>query len=113
MDSWGIRARTAEIEVPIKFTSFVSLSPFYRFNSQKGTRYFAPYGQHDPNEKYYTSDYDLSTLNSNFFGAGFRLAPPKGVFGYQHLNSLELRYGHYIRSTGLNSNILTLHLKFK
>ena len=113
MDDWGIRVHTAEIEVPVKLTSFVSISPFYRYNSQKGIRYFAPYGQHSIDETYYTSDYDLSTLQSNFFGAGFRLAPPKGVFGYQHLNSLELRFGHYIRSTGLNSNILTLHLKFK
>lgn len=113
MDNWGIQANTAEIEIPVKITSFVSISPFYRYNSQKGTRYFASYGQHRINETYYTSDYDLSTLQSNFFGAGFRLAPPKGVFGYQHLNSLELRFGHYIRSTGLNSNILTLHLKFK
>ena len=113
MDNWGIRAHTAELEIPVKLTSFVSVSPFYRYNNQVGTRYFAPYGQHNSSDQYYTSDYDLSTLNSDFFGAGIRLAPPKGVFGYQHLNMLELRYGHYTRSTGLNSNIITLNLKFK
>ncbi|HXS57035.1 MAG TPA: DUF3570 domain-containing protein [Hanamia sp.] len=112
-DNWGINANTAEVEIPVKLTSFVSISPFYRFNSQKGTRYFAPYGQHSIDETYYTSDYDLSTLQSNFFGTGLRLAPPKGVFGYQHLASLELRFGHYIQSTGLHSNIVTLHLQFK
>lgn len=113
MDNWGIRAHTAEIEVPIKFTSFLSISPFYRYNNQTGTRYFAPYGQHNAADVYYTSDYDLSTLQSNFVGAGIRLSPPKGVFGWQHLSTLELRYGHYIRSTGLNSDIVTLNLKFK
>lgn len=113
MDSWGIRAHTAEIEVPVKLTSFVSLSPFYRYNNQKGTRYFAPYGQHNPTATYYTSDYDLSTLQSNFVGGNIRLSPPKGVLGWQYFNSLELRYGHYMRSTGLNSNIVTLALKFK
>ena len=113
MDNWGINANTAEVEIPVKLTSFVSISPFYRFNSQHGTKYFAPYGKHTPDETYYTSDYDLSSLQSNFFGAGLRLAPPKGVFGYQHLASLELRFGHYIRSTGLHSNILTLHVKLK
>ena len=113
LDNWGIRGNTAEIEIPIKLTSFVSVSPFYRYSNQKGTRYFAPYGQHNVDETYYTSDYDLSTLNSNFFGAGFRIAPPKGVFGFQHLNVLEIRAGHYLRSTGLNSNIITLNLKFK
>jgi len=113
MDSWGIRAHTAEIEVPVKLTSFVSVSPFYRYNNQQGTRYFAPYGQHSVNDVYYTSDYDLSTLQSNFIGLDFRIAPPNGVFGWQHFNTLEIRYGHYVRSTDLTSNILTLALKFK
>jgi Protein of unknown function (DUF3570) len=113
MDNWGIKAKTAEIEIPIKFTPFVSVSPFYRYTDQQGTKYFAPYGQHSVTETYYTSDYDLSTLTSNFVGLSMRLAPPKGVFGIQQLNTLELRYGHYMRSTGLNSDILTLALKFK
>jgi hypothetical protein len=113
MDSWGIRAHTAEVEVPIKLTSFVSVSPVYRYNNQVGTRYFAPYGQHNVNETYYTSDYDLSTLTSNFVGLNLRLAPPNGVFGLQQFNTLELRAGHYMRSTGLNSNIITLAMKFK
>jgi len=113
MDSWGIRAHTAELELPVKLNSFFSISPFYRYNKQTGTRYFAPYGQHNPTEQYFTSDYDLSTLNSDFYGAGIRFAPPKGVFGWQHLNMLELRYGHYNRSTGLVSNIITLNLKVK
>ncbi|HEY5371975.1 MAG TPA: DUF3570 domain-containing protein [Hanamia sp.] len=113
LDNWGIRGNTAEIEIPVKLTSFVSISPFYRYSGQKGTRYFAPYGQHNVDKTYYTSDYDLSTLTSNFFGAGFRIAPPKGVFGFQNLNVLEIRAGHYLRSTGLTSNIITLNLKFK
>jgi hypothetical protein len=112
-DNWGIRANTAELEVPVKLTSFISISPYYRYNNQQGTRYFAPYGQHSPTEIYYTSDYDLSTLTSNFVGANIRLSPPNGVLGWQHFNSLEIRAGHYMRSTGLNSNILTLAMKFK
>ena len=113
MDNWGIRANTAEIEIPVKLTSFISVSPFYRYNTQVGTRYFTPYWQHNPTDTYYTSDYDLSSLHSNFIGANLRLAPPGGLFGSQHFNSLELRAGHYMRSTGLNSNIVTLALKFK
>ena len=30
--------------------------------------YFAPFGQHNVTETYYTSDYDLSTFTSNFVG---------------------------------------------
>jgi len=113
MDNWGIRAHTAELEIPVKINSFFSVSPFYRYNNQVGTKYFAPYGQHSPSEQYFTSDYDLSTLTSDFYGAGIRFAPPKGVFGWQRLNMLELRYGHYSRSTSLVSNIVSLNLKFK
>lgn len=113
MDNWGIRAHTAELEIPVKINSFFSISPFYRYTNQVGTKYFAPYGQHSPSEQYFTSDYDLSTLTSDFYGAGIRFAPPKGVFGWQRLNMLELRYGHYSRSTSLVSNIVSLNLKFK
>ncbi|MDB4925010.1 DUF3570 domain-containing protein [Mucilaginibacter sp.] len=113
MDNWGIRANTAEIEIPVKLSSFFSVSPYYRYNNQIGTRYFTPYGQHNPTDKYYTSDYDLSTLTSNFVGANIRFSPPNGVLGWQHFNSLEIRAGHYMRSTGLNSNIVTLAMKFK
>lgn len=113
MDNWGIRAHTAELEIPVKINSFFSVSPFYRYNNQVGTKYFAPYGQHSPSEQYFTSDYDLSTLTSDFYGAGIRFSPPKGVFGWQRLNMLELRYGHYSRSTSLVSNIVSLNLKFK
>lgn len=113
MDNWGVRAHTAEVEVPVKVNSFLSISPFYRYNHQNGARYFAPYGQHNQNEQFFTSDYDLSNLNSDFYGAGFRIAPPKGVLGWQHLSMLELRYGHYSRSTGLASNIVSLNLKYK
>ncbi len=112
-DNWGLKAHTLDLEVPVKITPFFSLSPFYRFYTQNAVNYFAPYGMHQPHEINFTSDYDLSKFTSNFFGMGFRIAPPKGVFGMQKLNAVELRYGHYTRSTGLNSNTISLHLKFK
>jgi hypothetical protein len=112
-DSWDLSAHTAEIEIPIKITPFLSVSPFYRYYTQQGVKYFAPYEGHDPNEEYYTSDYDLSTLTSQMIGAGMRLATPGGVMGISRLNALELRYGHYERSTGLHADIITLLLKLK
>lgn len=113
LDNWGIRAHTAELEIPVKISPFISVSPFYRYNTQTGTHYFTPYGQHLATDTYYTSDYDLSTLHSSFIGTGFRITPPNGIFGWHHLTALEVRYGHYVRSTDLNSNIVTLNLKFK
>jgi hypothetical protein len=112
-DNWGLKAHTIDMEVPVKITPFFSLSPFYRFYAQNAVDYFAPYAQHNPSEKYFTSDYDLSKFTSSFFGTGIRLSPPNGIFGVQKLNSLEIRYGHYQRSNGLQSNEISLHLKWK
>lgn len=107
-DDWGIKAYTGELELPVKVTSFFSISPFYRYYSQDAIKYFAPYGQHAPGQTYFTSDYDLSKFHSQYFGLNIRTAPPGGVFNIQAIKSVELRFGHYIRSTGLHSNQLTL-----
>jgi len=112
-DNWGLKAHNIDLELPLKITPFASLSPFYRLYSQNAVDYFAPYGQHNTSEKYFTSDYDLSKFTSQFFGAGIRLAPPKGILGVQRLNSIELRYGYYQRSNGLHANEISLHLKVK
>jgi hypothetical protein len=115
LDDWGMKAHTVNLETPIKLTSFVSLSPFYRYSRQTAVRYFAAYGQHAPTERYYTSDYDISGFHSQFFGMGLRLAPPGGVLHVGHWQSVELRYGRYARSAGLGmqANSLTLLAKFK
>lgn len=112
-DDWGLTAHTAEIEFPWKISPFFTLSPFYRFYMQNEADYFAAYKQHRPADRFYTSDYDLSKFNSHYFGASFRLMPANGVFHVQKWNSAELRYGHYTRSSDLNSDMLTLALKFK
>ncbi|MGZ3839357.1 MAG: DUF3570 domain-containing protein [Flavisolibacter sp.] len=112
-DNWGLKAHTLDLEAPVKVTPFLSISPFYRYYTQNAVDYFAPYAQHAPGETYFSSDYDLSKFNSHFFGAGFRVAPPEGVLGMKHLNSVEIRYGHYNRSNGLHSDQVSLHLKFK
>ena len=112
-DNWGLTAHTASLEMPVKITPFVSLSPFYRYYTQTAVTYFAAYQAHTAADNYYTSNYDLSAFNSHFFGAGIRLTPPNGVFGLEHLNMLELRYGHYSKNIGMQSNIISLNLKFK
>ncbi len=112
-DSWGLKAHTAELETTFKLNPFFSITPFYRFYNQTAVDYFTPNQLHTAADKYYTSNYDLSAFRSDFYGAGFRLSPAKGVFGIERLGMLEVRYGHYSRTDGLNSDILSLHLKFK
>ncbi len=112
-DDWGLTAHTADIEAAIKITPFFSVTPFYRFYTQTAVDYFAGYQLHKATDQFYTSNYDLSAFNSNFYGAGFRIAPPNGVFGIKHLSMLELRYGHYAKNYGMNADIISLNLKFK
>ena len=112
-DNWGISSNALQIETVIKITPFLSLTPFYRFYQQTGSTYFAPYKQHTIADEYRSSNYALSEFNSNFWGAGIRMAPPKAVIKAIHLNTLELRYGHYQRTTNMNANIISLNLKFK
>lgn len=110
-DNWGIHSNAMQLETVVKFTPFFSLTPFYRFYQQSAVGYFAAYREHTGSDDYFTSNYDLSKFNSNFYGAGFRIAPPQGVFRIQKVSSLELRYGHYQRTTGMNSDIVSMNVK--
>lgn len=112
-DNWNIRSNTAEIEMPVKVTPFISISPFGRYYQQSAAEYFAPYKMHSVDELYYTSDYDLSKFNSQYFGINLRFNSADGILGIKVFNSLEIRYGHYHRSDGLNSNIVAISFKFK
>ncbi len=113
MDDWGIRSNTASIEVAYKVTPFFSISPFYRYYNQTAARYFAPYEQHSRSDEYYTSNYEYSKFRAGFYGINFRIAPPNGVFGWQGLHELEIRYGHYTETTDLVSDVISVSLGFK
>jgi hypothetical protein len=117
-DDWGLTSHTASIEVPYKITPFFSVSPFYRYYTQTASKYFAPLYEHkvdaigNPKETYFTSNYAASAFSSNYVGLGMRSAPPGG-FKDTYLASLELRFGHYVQTTDLNSNVISLHFTFK
>lgn len=112
-DTWNIRSNTMQLETSFKINAFFSITPFYRFYHQSAADYFARYKEHLRSDQYYTSNYDLSNFISHFVGAGLRLSPPGGVFHLDHVNALEIRYGHYSKNIDMNANILSLHLKFK
>jgi hypothetical protein len=112
-DNWDIHSSTANLELTYKFSPFFSISPFYRYYTQTAAKYFAPYGAHSSGDELYSSNYEFAALNSNFFGAGFRIAPPEGILGMRHLHELEIRYGHYSQTTNLISDVISLNLGFK
>lgn len=121
-DDWGVRGHTFEIEAPIKINRFVSVYPLYRFHTQTGARYFAPYAAHTLDEVFYTSDTDLATMHSHKIGVGVRISPPNGIARMKipfvqkrnlfTFKGIDLRYGHYIRSTDLRANIVSLGMSF-
>jgi len=112
VDNWGLVSNTFNLEVPVKITPFVSVSPFYRLYIQSAAKYFAPYKEHSESDQYFTSNYALAAFTSHLMGAGIRLAPPKGIL-MNGLRVLELRYSHYMQTTDLNANIISLNLTFK
>ncbi|WP_295674737.1 DUF3570 domain-containing protein [uncultured Mucilaginibacter sp.] len=112
-DSWGTRSNTANLEVAYKISPFFSISPFYRYYTQTAARYFAPYEMQSQASPYYTSNYEYAAFKSQFYGVGFRVAPPGGVFGVKGLHDLEVRYGHYTQTTDLVSDVVSLSLGFK
>jgi hypothetical protein len=112
-DDWGIHSNTASLELAYKVNPFFSISPFYRYYDQTAAKYFAPYDEHSLSDQYYTSNYEYAKFQSGFYGVGFRVAPPSGVFGWQNLHELEIRYGHYTQSTNLVSDVVSVSLGFK
>ncbi len=112
-DDWKLTSHTANIEIPVKLSPFFSLSPFYRYYTQSAIKYFKGYKEHDGTEEFYTSNYDVSQFNSNFLGMGLKFSPLKGVLGMKHFHTLEMRYGHYTRSTNMVSNIVSINIKYK
>lgn len=113
-DNWGIDSHTFNVELPVKLTDKFTVYPMYRYYTQNQSKYFAPYEMHLSTEKYYTSDYDLSTFNANQYGFGVTYtdiftSAKIWKFG---LKNIDLRFNHYKRSDGLHSNIVSFGIKF-
>jgi hypothetical protein len=107
-DDFGITANTFEIETPLKIVSSLTVYPFYRYHSQSAADYFKPFDQHDLTDEYYTSDYDLSAVNTTAIGFGFKFSPLYGLARFKvpfsgkksritKFKSLEVRYADYTR----------------
>lgn len=113
-DNWGLQSHTASIELPVKLGQRFTVYPMYRFYTQVGTRYFAPHDMHYSYEKYYTSDYDLSSFDSHQYGFGAAYTDIFGGFRLLRfgLKNIDLRYNHYRRSDSLEADIVTFGLKF-
>ena len=120
-DDFGIDAHTFNLELPYHINDNWTVAPFFRFHTQTGSDYFLPFAEHKSTDAFYTSDYDLSELNSTKYGLGIAYTPlyglarakvpfTKKVFMF---NSLSLRVSRYTRDTGLSGFGAALGLNFR
>jgi len=106
-DDFGITAHTFNTELGIKMSPGITLTPLLRVYTQKGSSFFRSYKQHDPSEKFYTSDYDLSAFSSFEAGVEARFSGMGKPGVVTQLNTIGLRYSYYDRSDGLYAHIIT------
>lgn len=111
-DSFDILGNSLELEAAIKASPQWTVSPFFRYYNQSGSEYFKPYKQHDITAEFYTSDYDLASFQSYKAGINLRYLPSAYLTKRISFDELNLRYGFYHRSNGLNAHMVTLAVKF-
>ena len=112
-DNFGILGLALENETVIKWNPRWALTPNFRFYLQKGSKYFAPINAHEVSEKYYTSDYDLSTFRSYKSGIMIQYNPFVKFDKKIMINLISIHYHHYYRSDGLQAHIGSLFLTFE
>lgn len=123
-DNFDISAHTVSIDLPVKISPFISITPFYRYHVQTASMYFKPFGEHELDAEFYTSDYDQSAFVSNKYGLGVRYSPLYAIGRFKtpftkrsknkftRFKSAELRYAYFDRSDGLKSSIISFDLAF-
>ncbi len=122
-DSWGITAHTASIELPMQVSPSLIASPFFRYHTQTAADDFYEFGKASSTQQpeFYTSDYDLSDLNSTKIGLGLQYSPVMGVGNFKsplrknkqaQLKSIGLRTAYYDRSDGLSAWLVSLDFAF-
>ena len=110
VDNFGILAAALENQTVFKLDPRWSLHPSIRFYLQSAADYFAPFGEHDPNQEYYTSDYDLSDFNAFTGGLGLTHRPVGRKNG--PLSAVTWQYFYYGRSNQLQAHTLSMVFDF-
>lgn len=108
LDDFGIYGISLENETAIKLDARWTFIPNFRYYHQQASKYFAPYRQSDPDNEFYTSDYDLSNFNSYSLGLRIGHIPLNKKSG--DLRSFTLSYNFYGRSNNLASHTLSLNI---
>lgn len=111
IDNFGVVAFSLEQETAIKLTPQLVLLPNVRFYTQKGATFFKSYGEHEPNDEFYTSDYDYDNLQTYKIGIGTKYSPFKFLNKKMKFNTLLFRYNVMFRNRNLTAHIFSLSLQ--
>jgi uncharacterized protein DUF3570 len=119
-DDFGLKAHTANLEVPIRLSQSFTVIPGFRYHTQNGIDYFYEKGPALDGIDYYTSDFDLSSFNSQKYGLTLRYYPLSGISDFNmpldnsttYLKRIDLRAAYYDRSDGLNAFTVSLGIGF-
>jgi hypothetical protein len=107
-DNFGIGSHTFQVETPVKLSPLFTLSPLVRLYTQTASRYFRPYRGHTMDERFYTSDYDLSRFTSYKAGLGVRYTPFRQLSHHYAFREIGLRYAFYKRTNQLSAHMISL-----
>jgi hypothetical protein len=110
-DSFLVGGIGLENETALKITPQLVFAPSFRIYFQNGSNYFAPYKEHQINEEFYTSDYDLSTMTTQKGGVAIRYSPSAKQNGKVIFAMIEFSYSYYSRSNGLDAHIISCGFK--
>ena len=106
-DNFGILGNAFRLETAVRINPALTLVPMYRFYTQKGSEYFAPYRGHSTSEAFYTCDYDLSSFNSHEAGLLLVWSPEKFFTKNGSIREINLQYNYFIRTNGLYAHYIT------
>ncbi len=107
-DNFGVIGNAIEVESAVKIVPQFTLSSFFRFYHQSGSKYFKPYKEHTTEEIFYTCDYDLSRFNSYKAGFDLKFYPIGKAKKKAFIDNVLLRYSFYYRSNNLQAHIVSL-----
>lgn len=110
-DSFAILALAFENETAIKINHALVLAPSFHIYTQSGSRYFAAYKAHTVNERFYSSDYDLSTMTTQ--KAGLAIRHNSIAKNGRRSRGTEISYSVFSRSNGLSAHIISCAFRWK
>ncbi|MEW4925069.1 DUF3570 domain-containing protein [Algibacter sp. 2305UL17-15] len=107
-DNFGILGFSMENETVIKLKPELQLLPNFRFYTQKASKYFDEFMQHDSADAFFTSDFDLSNFQTYNAGLGLKVIPHNNIKRKSILNTMVFRYNFMYRSNGLRAHIISI-----